>query len=68
MRLRREYPQVSCEIIKRVLLFEFYETLEFDGDFQIDLSVDFIFALERRDVFGFWIPNTERLGWDFLYL
>jgi hypothetical protein len=31
-RLRRQYPQVTCEITKRALLFEFHETLKFDGD------------------------------------
>jgi hypothetical protein len=63
-RLRREYAQVSCGITKRALLFEFHETLEFDGDVRTDPSVDLIVALERRDAAGLWIPNTERPGWD----
>lgn len=63
-RLRRDYPQVSCEITKRALLFEFHETLEFDSDLRTDPSVDLIVALERRNAPGLWIPNTERRGWD----
>jgi hypothetical protein len=55
---------VTCEITKRALLFEFHETLEFDGDLRTDPSVDLIVALERRDTAGLWIPNTERPGWD----
>jgi hypothetical protein len=63
-RLRREYPHVSCEITKRALLFEFHETLEFEGDLRTDPSVDLIVSLDRRDAPGLWIPNTERPGWD----
>jgi hypothetical protein len=63
-RLRREFPDVSCEITKRALLFEFHETLEFDGDLRTDPSVNLIVALERRDAARLWIPNTERPGWD----
>lgn len=63
-RLRRQYPRVSCDITKRALLFEFHETLEFDGDLRTDPSVDLIVALEPRDAPGLWIPHTERPGWD----
>jgi hypothetical protein len=63
-RLRRDYPEVSCEITKRALLFEFDEPLELEGGALTDPSVDLIVALDRRDAPGLWIPNTERPGWD----
>lgn len=62
--LLREYPTATCEITKRALLFEFGQTLEFDGGVLVDPSVDLIVALDRRDMPGLWIPNTERSGWD----
>lgn len=62
--LRKHYPAVTCKITKRALLFEFYETLTFDGGIEVDPSVDLIVGLDRRDAPGLWIPNTERPGWD----
>lgn len=63
-RLRRQYPNVTCEITKRALLFEFNDPLEFEGGVVCDPSVDLIVGLDRRDGPGLWIPNTERPGWD----
>ena len=63
-RLRRDYPDVTCQITKRALLFEFHETLELEHGERTDPSVDLIVALERRNGPGLWIPNTERPGWD----
>lgn len=62
--LRRHYANVTCEITKRALLFEFHETLAFEGGLETDPSVDLIVGLERRYASGLWIPNTERPGWD----
>ncbi len=62
--LRRNYPRVTCEITKRALLFDFHETLTFEGGIEVDPSVDLIIGLDRRDGPGLWIPNTERPGWD----
>jgi hypothetical protein len=59
-----DYPNVTCEITKRALLFEFHEALTFDGGIVVDPSVDLIVGLDRRDPPGLWIPNTERPGWD----
>jgi hypothetical protein len=62
--LREEYPEVTCTITKRALLFEFHDVLELEGDVRTDPSVDLIVALDRRHAPGLWIPNTERPGWD----
>jgi len=62
--LRKHYPAVTCEITKRALLFEFHETLAFEGGVETDPSVDLIVALDRREVPGLWIPNTEQARWD----
>jgi len=62
--LRRHYPNVTCEITKRALLFEFHETLAFEDGLQTDPSIDLIVALDRRNASGLWIPNTEQTRWD----
>ena len=62
--LHDHYPNVTCEITKRALLFEFHEALTFEGGIVVDPSVDLIVGLDRRDAPGLWIPNTERPGWD----
>lgn len=63
-RLRADYSRVTCEITKRALLFEFHETLEFEGGIETDPSVDLIVGLDRAHAPGLWIPNTERMRWD----
>jgi hypothetical protein len=62
--LRRHYPNVTCEITKRALLFSFHETLALEGGLETDPSVDLIVALDRRNAPGLWIPNTEQARWD----
>lgn len=61
--LRHDYPDVTGEITKRALLFEFHDPLTFEG-VVVDPSVDLIVGLDRRNALGLWIPNTERPGWD----
>jgi hypothetical protein len=42
--LRQHCPNVTCEITKRALQFEFHEPLTFEGGIVVDPSVD----LDRR--------------------
>jgi hypothetical protein len=63
VRLRREWPAVTCTITKRAILFEFHEPLGSE-DPQEDPSVDLVVGLTRRDAPGLWIPNTEQERWD----
>ena len=39
-------PNVTCEITKRALLFEFHEPLTFEGGIVVDPSVDLIVGLD----------------------
>jgi hypothetical protein len=63
-RLREHYPNVTCEITKRALVFEFHEAVTLEAGIEVDPSVDLIVGLDRGNAPGLWIPNTERPGWD----
>lgn len=58
--LIRTYPDVIFEITKRAILIDFHAPLP-AGE---DPTVDLVLALDRRDLPGLWIPNTERDSWD----
>jgi hypothetical protein len=57
--LRPKYPNITCKLIKRALVFEFHEPMDDE-----DPSVDLVICLTRRDKPGFWIPNRDKGGWD----
>jgi hypothetical protein len=57
--LRDEYPNITFELTKRAILFEFHEPMDDE-----DPSVDLVVCLTRRDEPGFWIPNRDRDRWD----
>lgn len=57
--LRGDYPQISFELTKRAIMFEFHEPMDDE-----DPSVDLVLCLTRRDAPGFWIPNRDRDRWD----
>lgn len=55
-----DYPNVTAEVTKRAILFEFDEPVTEEED----PSVDLVVGLTRKDEDGLWIPNTERDDWD----
>lgn len=54
-----EYPDARCYVTKRAIKVVFNDPLE--GQ---DPSADLVVALDRRDLPGLWIPNTEANRWD----
>ena len=58
--LRRMYPNVCVEIMKRGLLVRFNDPLP-SGE---DPTVDMVVALNRRQDDALWIPNLDRNRWD----
>lgn len=61
--LRSDWPEVTLEISKRAIVFEFHDPLGTE-DPQEDPSVDLIVGLTRDDAPGLWIPNTWADHWD----
>jgi len=54
-----EYPDAMCYVTKRAIKVVFNDPIE--GQ---DPSADLVVALDRRDLPGLWIPNTEADRWD----
>lgn len=58
--LRAQWPCVQLEVTKRAILIKFNAALP-GGE---DPTVDLVLALDRLNMPGLWIPNTETDSWD----
>ncbi|MCG5446366.1 hypothetical protein NIE79_004934 [Micromonospora sp. NIE79] len=58
--LKGTYPKVKAKVTKRAILLAFDEPLS-GGE---DPTVDIVVGLDRAQLPGLWIPNTESDTWD----
>jgi hypothetical protein len=58
--LKPKYPKLKVKVTKRAILLTFNEPLS-GGE---DPTVDIVVGLDRVNLPGLWIPNTETNSWD----
>lgn len=58
--LKPDYPKLKVKVTKRAILLTFNEPLPGGGD----PTVDIVVGLDRADMPGLWIPNTDANRWD----